>query len=150
MGYSIPSVPNTVGVTAKKLPQTAPTNLLRGIQTNKNAIHLLWTGISANTDTGGQFVDYKVYYDKGTNNWITLSETTSNETQYINIDPSVFPVGKSWQFKVAAWNDFGVGPQSSAFVIWTAVIPSGLAEPTTALVPVTYVEEDDMILVDWS
>lgn len=36
MGYSLPSNLNTEGITVKKLPQTAPTNLQRGAATNKN------------------------------------------------------------------------------------------------------------------
>lgn len=35
MGYSAPSNPNTVGVTAKKAPQTAPSGLSRGTNTGK-------------------------------------------------------------------------------------------------------------------
>lgn len=53
MGYSIPSPPNTEGITAKKLPQTAPYNLQRGSATGKTVVQLDWSGISANIDTGG-------------------------------------------------------------------------------------------------
>ena len=53
MGYSIPSVPNTVGVTVKKPPQTAPSALARGAATGKTSVQLNWTGISADSDTGG-------------------------------------------------------------------------------------------------
>lgn len=65
MLWSIPSLPNTVGVTAKKQPQRAVTNVDRGSQTGKTQIHITWTGIYDNVDTGGQPVDYKIFYDKG-------------------------------------------------------------------------------------
>jgi hypothetical protein len=110
MGYSIPSSPNTDGVLAKKLPQTAPSALSRGENTGKTVVHLNWVGITANTDTGGQDVDYKVYFDKSTGgaNWYVLTDTTTNLTTYT--DSSSFTVGKAYQFKVAAFNDFGTGP----------------------------------------
>ncbi len=113
-------------------------------------MHLTWTGISANSDTGGQAVDYKVYYDKNTNgaNWYTLTESTTNNTYYV--ENTLFSVGKAYQLKVAAFNDFGVGPQSAAFTIWTAITPSGLADPTTTYYPLTYVEEDDIVVIDWN
>ena len=46
MGWAGQSPPNTIGVTAKKLPQTAPTSLARGVNTGKNTIHLTWVGLS--------------------------------------------------------------------------------------------------------
>jgi hypothetical protein len=60
MGWSGQSLPNTVGVTAKKLPQAAPTALARGINTGKNTMHLTWVGLSLNSQTGGQNVDYRI------------------------------------------------------------------------------------------
>lgn len=54
-------------------------------------------------------MDYKVYWDKGTNNWATLTESTNNQTTFLD-NMSAYVTGKSYQFKVAAWNDFGVGP----------------------------------------
>lgn len=82
-------------------------------------------------DTGGQDVDYKVYYDKATGGttWSLLTDSTTNLTTFTN--NAVFTVGKAYQFKVAAFNDFGIGPQSVPFTIWTAIAPSGLADPTT-------------------
>jgi hypothetical protein len=49
MGWSGQSLPNTVGVTAKRLPQAAPTGLARGLNTGKNSIHLTWIGLSLNS-----------------------------------------------------------------------------------------------------
>lgn len=73
---------------------------------------MTWTGLTADTDTGGQAVDYKVYYDKATNgaSWTTLASTTSNLTTYTNTDATLFLTGKNYQFKISAFNDFGEGP----------------------------------------
>lgn len=150
MGYSIPTPSNTVGITAKKLPQTAPSSLSRGAATAKTQVQLNWVGISASADTGGQDVDYKVYFDKATGGttWSLLADSTNNLTTLTNTVS--FQVGKAYQFRVAAFNDFGIGPQSTVFTIWTAITPSGLAEPTTNLFSQTYVEEDDYVLIDWT
>ena len=53
MGWSGASDPNIIGVTAKKQPQKAVTNVSRGPNTGKTAMHITWTGISDNVDTGG-------------------------------------------------------------------------------------------------
>lgn len=50
---------------------------------------------------------------------------------------------------MAAWNDFGVGPQTAPFTVWTAIPPTGLNEPTTTTSLLTYVEEDDIVVIDW-
>lgn len=59
-------------------------------------------------------------------------------------------MGKAYQFKVAAFNDFGTGPYSSAFTIYTAIVPTGLADPTTTLNLLTYIDDDDIIVIDWN
>jgi hypothetical protein len=53
MGWSVISAQNTAGVSVKKAPQTAPSNLQRGANTAKTVIQLTWTGITADSDTGG-------------------------------------------------------------------------------------------------
>lgn len=149
MGYSIPSPSNTFGITAKKLPQTAPSSLQRGSSTTKTTIQINWTGITASTDTGGQVVDYIVYYDKGTAgaSWYVLTTSTANMTTWTDYG---FTTGRSYQFKVAAFNDFGIGPQSTAFTIWAAIAPSGQGDPTTTLNTLTYPMEDDIIVINWA
>jgi hypothetical protein len=54
-------------------------------------------------------VDYKVYWDKGSGNWATLAESTNNLTTFLD-NFSNYITGKAYSYKVAAWNDFGVGP----------------------------------------
>lgn len=151
MGWSGQSSPNIIGVTAKKNPQKAVSNLDRGPLTAKTAIHITWTGISENVDTGGQPVDYKIQYDKasGGSTWVQLIGTTNNITSYFE-NSSNFKVGNLYQFKIVPWNDFGNGQfWSNAFGIFAAVAPSGLAPPTTTLNFVSYVEEDDIVVIDW-
>ncbi len=60
------------------------TNVDRGPLTGKTAMHITWTGISDNVDTGGQPVDYRIQYDKGSGGttWIQLIGTTNNATSY--------------------------------------------------------------------
>lgn len=36
------------------------------------------------------------------------------------------------------------------FTIYTAVSPSGFADPTTSVNLLTYVEEDDIVIIDWA
>lgn len=60
-----------------------------------------------------------------------------------------FKTGFLYHFRVQAFNDFGLGPFSAAFGIWCAIPPTGLAAPTTSLNYNSYVEEDDIIVVDW-
>jgi len=48
------------------------------------------------------------------------------------------------------WNDFGNGVLwTNPFAIWAAIVPSGLAAPTTTLNFMSYVEEDDIVIIDW-
>jgi len=149
MGWSIMSAQNTVGVTVKRPPQTAPFNLQRGANTAKLVIQLNWTGISADADTGGQPVDYIVYHDKGTGgaSWFVLTATTSNATTWT--DSTSWTTGKSYQFKVAAFNDFGTGPQSTPFTIFAAIPPSGQGGPAISLNLMTYPMEDDIVTISW-
>jgi len=149
MGWSTYSVVNTIGITVKKSPQTAPTNLQRGASTGKLVIQLNWSGISSDSDTGGQPVDYIVYFDKATGGatWFVLTSSTANQTTWT--DSSSWTTGKSYQFKVAAFNDFGVGPQSAPFTVWAAIPPSGQGSPTTTLNLLTYSMEDDIVVINW-
>lgn len=94
MGYSIPSPANTDGVLAKKLPQIAPPNVGRGENTGKTAVELTWTALLLNIETGGQVVDYKVYWDQGKNVWVTFTESTNNLTTYL--DTVSFTMGKAY------------------------------------------------------
>lgn len=110
---------------------------------------MTWTGLIGSSQTGGQDVDYRVYYDKATGTWTLLNPTTANATSYFEASAN-FKVGLFYSFKVQAWNDFGIGvSNSSSFGLWTAIVPSGLAAPTTSLNYNSYTEEDDTILIDW-
>ena len=71
-------------------------------------------------------------------------------TTYTDTVDFVNSTGKSYQFKIAAFNDFGIGPYSSPYTIWVAIVPSGLAYPTTTLNLMTYVDEDDIVVIKWA
>lgn len=127
------------------------TNVERGPNTGKTAMHITWTGISDNVDTGGQPVDYRIQYDKASNGatWTQLIGTTNNVTSYFE-NSSNFKTGSYYQFRIVPWNDFGNGILwTNPFGIYAAIVPSGLAPPTTTLSFVSYVEEDDIVIIDW-
>jgi Fibronectin type III domain len=130
-GYGDYSSVNTAGLNAMKEPQSAPTDLARGSSTSKTAIQLTWTGITTSPANGGitGSVDYAVYWDQGSSTWTQLASSTSGATTYTT--STTLTEGGAYQFKVAATNDFGSGPQTSAITVYAAVAPSGLSAPTT-------------------
>jgi hypothetical protein len=75
--------------------------------------------------------------------------STNNATSYQELNTVNFKTGNYYQFKVQAFNDFGAGSFSANFGIWAAIPPSGLAAPSTTLNFNSYVEEDDIVVVDW-
>lgn len=84
VGWSTPSLANTVGETVKTGPQVAVSNLQRGSATSKTAIQLTWTGISSTPLNGGDYVDYKIYWNQGSSvdSWALLQSSTSFATSY--------------------------------------------------------------------
>ncbi len=79
-------------------------------------------------------MDYKIFYDKASNQvtWSLLTGSTNNATSYI--DNTNFKVGNNYYFKILPWTDFGSGLfNSTSFGIWAAIVPSGLSAPTTTL-----------------
>lgn len=101
--------------------------------------------MSASSDTGGQAVDYKVYWNQGPsiNTWTLLVATTGSATTYTTT--ASLTTGDAYQFKVVAFNDYGSGPESSIVTVYAAIAPSGLAAPTT-----TYNSVDSTFLIEWS
>ena len=39
---------------------------------------------------------------------------------------------------------------SSVFGIYTAITPTGFPDPTTTLKTLSYVDEDDIVVIDWN
>lgn len=111
-----------------------------------------WQGLTADADTGGQAVDYIIQFDRNTNgvNWFNLTTSTNSLTTFTDSANFVNATGRNYLFRIAAFNDFGVGPFSSPFNIWAAISPSGLSDPTTTLNLLTYVDEDDIIIIRWA
>lgn len=59
-------------------------------------------------------------------------------------------MGILYYFRVIPWNDFGLGLfNSTTFGIYAAIAPSGQGPPTTTLTYNSYVEEDDIVVIDW-
>ncbi len=80
--------------------------------------------------------------------WYVLTQTTNNATSYI--DYTNFKMGTLYQFRIIPWNDFGTGVfNSTTFGIYAAIVPTGQAPPTTTLTYNSYVEEDDIVVIDW-
>lgn len=143
-GYGDYSSVNSAGMTAMKEPQSAPTSLARGSSTSKTAIELTWTGVTTSPANGGitGSVDYIVYWDQGSSTWTTLG--TSSATTYTTT--ASLTEGGAYQFKVAASNDFGTGPETGSLTVYAAIAPSGLDAPTT-----TYNSASGgTVIVDWS
>ena len=51
----------------------------------------------------------------------------------------------TYNFKVSAFNDFGEGPFSNVLSIFTAFLPSGLANPTTS-----FDAASDIVMILWT
>jgi hypothetical protein len=80
---------------------------------------------------------------------VQLIGTTNNITSYYE-NSANFKTGTQYFFKIVPWNDFGNGLfWSNPYGIWAAILPTGLAAPTTTLNQMSYVEEDDIIIIDW-
>ena len=48
------------------------------------------------------------------------------------------------------FNDFGFGLVNSTILsLWVGTLPQGLRDPVTSLTYLTYVSEDDIVVVDW-
>jgi len=131
VGYSTPSPVNTVGATAKTPPQVSVSNLARGASTTKTQIQLTWTGISSSPQNGGDYVDYKIYWNQGAlvNSWALLTSTTNSATSYTTSTSII--TGHQYQFMVEAFNTFGSSPNSTVAIVYAAISPSGLSAPTT-------------------
>lgn len=143
IGWSTPSLPNTIGETVKTGPQIPVSNLQRGSSTTKTAIQLTWTGISSSPSNGGEDVDYKIYWNQGSsvNSWALLTSTTGLSTSYTTT--TSLSTGDQYQFKVSAFNTFGESANSTTVSVYAAISPSGLGAPTT-------LQSVNTIIVDWN
>lgn len=74
-------------------------------------------------------IDYSVYWDSGTNSWSLLASGVTS----LSYTKTGVTAGQTYQFKVTARNAVGSSPQTSAFSIVAANVPSQPAAPTTAL-----------------
>ena len=55
-----------------------------------------------------------------------------------------------YTFRIIPWNDFGNGVAwSNTISIYAAIDPSGQGPPSTTLSFMSYVDEDDIVVIDW-
>ena len=78
MGWSNVSPLNTVGATAKTVPQAVSTPI-RGIETRATKIQTNWTALTTAAETGSSTIlSYHLQWDQGTNTWVDLVGHPSN------------------------------------------------------------------------
>ncbi len=105
---------------------------LRMIEQQKSMISIKWDDIEFPLNGGSSDIDYKVMWNQGSeiNVWAILSSSTASQKQYIDSTKN-FVNGKTYQFKVIAFNEFGDGPESAIIDITPGLPPSGLAAPSS-------------------
>jgi hypothetical protein len=107
---------------------TAPLSLTRdNSNTDSTQVTFTWSATSSNG--GSAVIDYSIYWDNGTSTWSLVTNGIST----LSYTKTGVTAGLTYQFKVSARNAVGSSPQSSAFSIVAANVPSQPAAPTTAL-----------------
>jgi hypothetical protein len=133
IGYSAPSVDNTVIATVRSPPTVAPT-LSRDSSTSETQTVLSWTGITTSPSNGGSAVtSYTVYKDAQVNPANVVCTVAAPAT---TCSPShAFAAGTTYSYLITASNDYGEGVVSgSLYAVETSTVPDAIATaPTTAL-----------------
>ncbi len=114
-GYSAISAP--IAIRAAKVPNS-PTNLANNaVITAASIIGLTWT---ADYNGGSAILDYKVYFDQGTNTWTPfafgIAQTSFTATG--------LTAGTTYKFKVQARNIVGYSDISAEISVIAAAYPS--------------------------
>ncbi|MCS5585436.1 MAG: fibronectin type III domain-containing protein [Pseudomonadales bacterium] len=86
-------------------------------------------------------LDYKVFWDQGTNNFVELEGATALTTK--NYTKTGVTEGTTYKFKVQARNTVGYSSESSTVSILAASVPATPVAPTTAL-------SENNIVVTWT
>jgi hypothetical protein len=105
--------------------------------TTTTEIGLMWN--APNFDGGQSILDYRVWFDQGTNSFAVLAENV------VTLPFVATPVvkGNTYKFKVQARNSVGYSAFSDEFSVTAATIPSQPAQPTTSLT-------DNLLTVKWT
>jgi hypothetical protein len=102
-----------------QLVPDAPINLANDpLTTTDSIIRLTWS--DGASDGGTAVIDYSVYYDQGTDNYVLLDAAVLN--QYYVTSVTLTP-GVIYSFKVTARNSVGSGDQSVALAVLAAELP---------------------------
>lgn len=136
-GWSVLSLPNTIGVVAQTAPTSAPSNFT-GIST-LNSIDLTWNNLLLNSDTGyNQVTSYEIYWDEGFGGSLTyLNTTTTNVYSLLNLNNAI-----TFTFKIRGINLFGQGPFTSSISIETIGPPDKMNE-------VTVIQSGTQVTIQW-
>jgi Fibronectin type III domain len=92
------------------------------------AIGFSW--VQGSQNGGTPVIDYRIYYDKGANNYTIL--VSSYMSTSFTID-SLTP-GNTYKFKILSRNSFGLSDFSNEFSILCATVPDIPLAPTTTQV----------------
>ena len=90
-------------------------------------------------DGGSAIIDYRVWYDQGTDNWIVADSAVT--TRYYQTTDSLI-AGQVYTFYVEARNVVGYSPASERVSILAARVPDAPAAPTTS-------RNGDSIVINW-
>lgn len=124
-GSSLSSVPGD-GAAIVYLPD-APLYLANNpAQTNANQIGITWSpGIS---NGGRPILDYKIWYDQGTNSYTSFAVVTTTSYTLLSLTP-----GNTYKIKIQARNSVGYSSFSNEVSILASQVPSQPAAPQTTV-----------------
>ena len=118
----------------------APVNLQNdATQTSASKIRVTWQAGASNG--GSQVIDYWLYYDQGTSNWVELAGSLVGIYSYtttISLTPGV-----TYSFKVASRNSVGYSDFSTTLAVLAAQLPD---QPTT----VATTAGSNEVIISWN
>lgn len=106
--------------------------------TTASQIGLTW---AAGASSGGKpILDYRVYFDQSTNNWIELEDSITTRSYTTT---TTLIRGRTYKFKVQARNSVGYSDFSNEVSILAAEVPAKPVAPTTTI-------SDLNVVISWS
>jgi hypothetical protein len=105
--------------------------------TSDTVVGIIWS--DGYTDGGSAIIDYRVWYDQGTDNWIVADNAVTTR-EYRTTDSLI--AGETYKFKVEARNLVGYSSASNEVSILAAREPDAPAAPTT-------LRNGDSIVINW-
>lgn len=134
-GYS-QSFSNEIQILQAQKPDV-PLNLANDATiTDATQVGLTWTDGLFNG--GSSIIDYRVSYDQGAGQWVTLASGVLVK----NFVATSVTANTIYAFKVEARNTIGYSTKSAEFSIRAAAVPDTPAAPTTAI-------NSDQVVISW-